>query len=1044
MPNRDVEIKRVVFREGGSDYLLNRQSTRLRDILDMFRDTGLGANSYTVIEQGMVDSILSDRAEERRHMFEEAAGIGRYKDRRKSAQRRLEGAENDLSRLEDLVAEITTKVRSLARQRTKAEKYQELRRRRLDLEVSVSRAELERVRRTLDETARALEDLTRDEPAARAALATAEAELEQRRIESTDAGRERNLVAEKHQEISRMIAERERELAVAAERRAHAERRLVQIATERDELHVRIATLEADLREVERERVGQGGVVESLGQRVLEVQERQTVLRQQVTDVRRADEEARSRENDLTRQLARLEADAAGADARAGDADQRLQQLDDEEREIVAHLARLEEQRDLFTEQSRQLEDRIEELSAQRTDMEQRIESLRESGLEAKRALAAAEDHANSLTSRVAALETIEREYQGFAPAVAAALNDRGNIDGLIGPVAEFLDLAPDRAAAVEGALGSLLQALVVRDADASTRVREWVSHHSGADAGTVVHGTVALIPRDALPRLEALIEVLEFAGTPPSEPMLIGRREKLERLRADAARAIEDRDARFAQRDDATARLHDAEEALRELVALIQTTDLELERANADEAARSGQRGRAQKTREELERRRQDLRALIDRARGDADTARATRVELEQGLGEHRLQWQQATESLAEREAAWEEVRDEESELRVSHARAEGALTALDRRISQTKQDLHGATQRIEQLEREEKEHRSSLDMLEGVSTGAGDRLQELFAQRDDIAIELRRLDDALAEAAESAMSLETQVRTLRRSTEERSELRHRFEMQRTEADAAHLRVRERLEAEWARPYEQLVEEATPIDLDPDVMKGELTAVTADIERLGPINMLAMEEYAEESTRLDFLTGQRDDLVKARDDLQQAIREINKTAKDLFNDTFNAIRENFQTTFQTLFEGGECDIKLEDSEDPLESPIEISASPKGKRTVRIHLLSGGERALTALALLFAIYLVKPSPFCVLDEVDAPLDEANIGRFIGMLQTFKERTQFVVITHHPRTMEAADWLYGVTMEEPGISSIVGVKLDDVIAGANANGTAVVM
>ncbi|MGH7447492.1 MAG: hypothetical protein ACRELT_08020, partial [Longimicrobiales bacterium] len=853
MPHNDVEIKRVVFREGGSDYLLNRQSTRLRDILDMFRDTGLGANSYTVIEQGMVDSILSDRAEERRHMFEEAAGIGRYKDRRKSAQRRLEGAEQDLSRLEDLVAEITTKVRSLARQRTKAERYQELRGRRLDLEVSIAHGELERVRRTLDETARVLEDLTRDEPAARAALSTAEAELEQRRIESTDAGRERNLVAEKHQELARMIAERERELAVAAERRAHAERRIVQIGTERDELHVRIATLEADLKEVEHERVGQVAIVESLGQRVLEVQERQSVLRQQVTDVRRADEDARARENELTRQLARLEADAAGAEARANDAAERLQQLDNEEGELVTHLAQLEVQRDLFAEQSRQLEERIAELTAQRTVQEQRIAALRETEHEARRALAAAEDTANRLASQVAAFETIEREYQGFAPAVAAALNDRGNIDGLVGPVAEFLNLPRERAVAVEGALGSLLQALVVRDSDASARVRAWVEAHSINESGSgsgsvfgsgsgnktaavpdpghdnapapapgfVIQGTVALIPRDALPRLEALLEVLEFAGTPPSEPMLIGRREKLERLRADAARALEERAARFALRDEAVDRIHEAEESLRELHALIQTADLELQRANADEAARSGQRGRADKAREELERRRTDLHALIERARADAATARTMRTGLEQGLGEHRLQWQQATESLAEREAAWEEVRDEEAEVRVAHARAEGALTALDRRMAQAKQDLHTATQRLEQLDAEERDHRSSLGMLEGVSTGAGDRLQELFAERDDVAVELRRLDDVLAEAAESAMALETQVRTLRRSTEERSEIRHRLEIQRTEADATHRRLRERLEAEWARPFEQLVEEATPLDLDVDVMKG-------------------------------------------------------------------------------------------------------------------------------------------------------------------------------------------------------------------------------
>jgi chromosome segregation protein len=1038
VPYKDVEIRRVVYREGGSDYQLNRQSTRLKDILDMCRDTGLGANSYTVIEQGMVDSILSDRAEERRHMFEEAAGIGRYKDRRKAAQRRLEGAETDLSRLEDLVGEITTKVRSLARQRSKAERYLELRQRRLNLEVSVARSELERVRRTLDETARLLEELTRDEPAARAALATAEAELESRRIESADASRERNLVAARHEEVSRMIGQRERELAVADERRAHAERRIVQIGAERDELHARIGTLEAELAGLEQERVGQGGIVESLSQRVLEVQERQAVLRQQVTEVRRADEDARSRETELTRQLARLEADAAGSEARASDAAQRLDALYEEEQEILVQLATLDEQRDLFAEQARQLEERIEELTHQRSDQEQRLAALRETELEAKRALAAAEDAANRLASQVAALEQVEREYQGFAPAVAAALNERANIDGLVGPVAEFLKLPKERAAAVEGALGSLLQAIVVRDAAAVEQLRAWLGRdrHDAGAAASETSGIVALLPESALPRLEALIDALEFAGTPPSEPVLIGRRERLAALRQEAERAAQRRDDVAAERARAADAIHDADELLREQHGLIQAAELELKRANADESTRTGQRLRAAKAKEDLERRRGDLTAIIERARGEASSSREQRATLEQSLTDHRVGWQAATESLAEREAAWEEVRDEEAELRVAHARAEGALTALDRRISQTRQDLHNASARIDALTQEEQQHRASLEQLAGVTSGAGDVLQELFASRDAVADELRALDEAMAAAADAAITLEAQARTLRRSTEERSELRHRLEIQRTEADAAEQRVRERLEAEYARPFEQLAEEAELLELEMDLMKAELHTVIADIERLGPINMLAMEEYDEESRRLEFLTSQRDDLVKARDDLQQAIREINRTAKDLFNETFNAIRANFQTTFHALFEGGECDIRLDDPDDPLESPIEIAASPKGKRTQRIHLLSGGERALTALALLFAIYLVKPSPFCVLDEVDAPLDETNIQRFISMLQRFKERTQFVVITHHPRTMEAADWLYGVTMEEPGISSIVGVRLDEVLAGTS--------
>ena len=206
-------------------------------------------------------------------------------------------------------------------------------------------------------------------------------------------------------------------------------------------------------------------------------------------------------------------------------------------------------------------------------------------------------------------------------------------------------------------------------------------------------------------------------------------------------------------------------------------------------------------------------------------------------------------------------------------------------------------------------------------------------------------------------------------------------------------------------------------------------------LDKLGPVNMLAVEEHEEESKRLDFLTEQRDDLVTARNDLRSAIREINKTATDLFMDTFQQIRENFRKTHHSLFEGGEADIWLQEDEDPLESPIEIHASPKGKKTQRIDLLSGGERALTALSLLFGIYLVKPSPFCVLDEVDAPLDENNIGRFIKLLQRFSDQTQFVVITHNPRTIEAADWIYGVTMEEPGVSTIVGVKLQEALETA---------
>jgi chromosome segregation protein len=322
-------------------------------------------------------------------------------------------------------------------------------------------------------------------------------------------------------------------------------------------------------------------------------------------------------------------------------------------------------------------------------------------------------------------------------------------------------------------------------------------------------------------------------------------------------------------------------------------------------------------------------------------------------------------------------------------------------------------------------------------VRTEGDEATQRLFAERTQGEAVLRERDEALQAVAESLTAAEGRVREARTEERAASDRRHALELERTELGGRIERIRERLEGEWGRSLESLLEEASPVEGEPEALQAELEELVQALNALGPVNMLALEEHAEEQTRLEFLTSQRDDLVEARNDLRSAIREINKTATDLFVGTFEQIRENFRKTFQRLFEGGEAEIWLQETEDPLESPIEIHASPRGKRTQRIDLLSGGERALTALSLLFGIYLVKPSPFCVLDEVDAPLDENNIGRFIKLLQDFKSDTQFVVITHNPRTIEAADWIYGVTMEEPGVSTIVGVKLSEALEAAGA-------
>ncbi|HEY4648145.1 MAG TPA: AAA family ATPase, partial [Gemmatimonadales bacterium] len=300
---------------------------------------------------------------------------------------------------------------------------------------------------------------------------------------------------------------------------------------------------------------------------------------------------------------------------------------------------------------------------------------------------------------------------------------------------------------------------------------------------------------------------------------------------------------------------------------------------------------------------------------------------------------------------------------------------------------------------------------------------LQELELSSSHAESELARAEAALADA-------DRQVGSVRARLESAGEESHALQVRLTESAGFRRSIVERVEAEWHRPFEHLIEGTTLLDMDLDSLEAETARVLSALEGIGPVNPLAVEEHAEESKRLDFLIAQRDDLVSARQSLIQAIREIDGTARTMFLETFNAIQANFSKVFQTLFGGGECDLRLATPDEPLESEIDIHAAPRGKRTQRIHLLSSGERTLVAVSLLFSIYLTKPSPFCLMDEVDAPLDDANVGRFTRLLEEFKLDTQFLVITHNPRTMQSADAVYGVTMQEPGVSTIVGVRLGE--------------
>ncbi len=364
-----------------------------------------------------------------------------------------------------------------------------------------------------------------------------------------------------------------------------------------------------------------------------------------------------------------------------------------------------------------------------------------------------------------------------------------------------------------------------------------------------------------------------------------------------------------------------------------------------------------------------------------------------------------------------------------MSHAQAEARRTVAGERRDRLALERDNAASHMEALHAELTALAADDQALVADMAGWRTELAEQEGAVRDADAALAASEGAVHDANAALTDAERSLDTARRAVSEGADALHHAELRHTELAGRRAAIRERLEAEWRRPLDDLFASYTPVEADDDALRAEAEALRAQVEQLGPVNPLAIEEHGEEQKRLDLLETQRSDITNARDSLQQAIREIDVTAREMFLKTFEEARSHFRHIFLTLFGGGECDLRLENPDTPLDCDIEVHASPRGKKTQRIHLLSSGERALVALSLLFGIFLTKPSPFCLLDEVDAPLDDQNVGRFVRMLNEFKKNTQFIVITHNPRTTtEASDAVYGVTMQEPGVSSLVSVRM----------------
>jgi len=1059
IPFKEVVITRRLLRSGESEYLLNRAPCRLRDIQDLVRGTGLGADSGVVIESKMIDALLSDRPDDRRELFEEAAGVGLYRDRRRSAERRLEETTVDLARLDDLINEVQSQVRSLARQRRRAERHAELTSRRFAVELSLATREMAAWRDELAALDDRLVTLQSDMPGAEALIATAEGQREMAHGARAASEASRLELARLSAEQRERTQKLERELAVSEERqrsttmrkqRAEEERRENEafgrrLREDRERAETDRSTLEQELKdagEALEERVG------AEQQTREEVQRARAVLEQLERQVREHRDQAR-----------RIELDRDGASREYADTEQRREALEVERQTLADALDTTEREliaaREQLTISQANAQDALLALEGARLA----TATARTADSESRSTLASAVAARTALEGRMNALAALERERVGLAPSAAKLLKERERFGegAVLGPLTDFLTADGEAARLVERYLGATMHAIVVRDGTVAAAVRRWHADTqpgpilllpldvvsdlgSEADAlGSAVQSTgpaarwvQALLGKvRALDNGEAFIDergAVFLPGT-ATGPGPLQRRAELTRIEADLATADRAREEAALAADAARLALADAERAQATATEVSNRAQQETRRA-ADVQQEVGRR------RERAERELQQSTALAERLISRLAELDGRISQLEQqaeGLharaGEADSDIAEARESMSIAEREQEQAREARATWQVAQAQAQARLSvAIDREKRLNEEDSTAAA-RLESLAKElstlSEADQHLAEQLEGWRT-------ELDTQQKTLIDADSRLADAelaVASATTALDAAEVALDEARRRAGAMGEQLHGAQLRHTELAGRREAIRQRLETEWRRSLDDLLAGFEELDLPTEDLRTEAKQLRESLDELGPVNPLAIEEHEEEQRRLEFLTGQRNDLVSAKQSLHQAIREIDSTARELFLATFSQVRENFRQIFLRMFDGGECDLRLENPDTPLDCDIEIHASPRGKRTQRIHLLSSGERALVALSLLFGIFLTKPSPFCLMDEVDAPLDDQNIGRFVKMLNDFKSRTQFIVITHNPRTTsEAADAVYGVTMQEPGVSSIVSVRL----------------
>ncbi len=1134
----EVRITRRVYRDGKSEYFLNKTPCRLKDIHQLFMDTGVGRSAYSIMEQGKIDQILSSRPEDRRAIFEEAAGITKYKAQKKEALRKLEYTEANLVRVQDIIKEVKRQIGSLQRQAGKARRYQALMQDLRTFDTHLSH----RNYRALSEE---LETL-------RVQLSQGE---ESRSIHEEEISRQENELAGFRQRLEELDSEASvaRDGLQTVKNRIFSAESRIQTNGERTaEAAAMIERHRADIAQAEEKIRSQQEQIEQtdslLTQMIETLRGHEAALNEQNEKVRAAREERMVVEREIQEtggEISRLEArlgslrgDISSAAGRRESGETRLRLLQGEAEtatRIAGEFSAALEELTRRTEASRLA---LEHAQAEVAEASAAHDAAQNDRQNIDAVLTLVGKEATGIESRLEVLRQLQEQGEGFDEGTQAVLHGLDNPSffspAIQGAIAQNIQVEPRFIPAVEAALGSALQAIVFKDPGVAESALLTLSRNK--------LGRAAVVPANWIPRGEGISREVPFGVLGRASECVGGSGDAADLARHLLAGVliVENLETAFRLRpqhpDFAYATLEGEFVALNGIIqggqsgensgqsalqrkaqiaqldeelaaATVRLENLAADRARAGELLDSASE-RLRFARESVQSAQVEAASLenerrhVERQLADADAKRSSfareTVSIEESLRASLAQ-------LGELEATIAQVSGELDACRVSRSEAELRVQVARERESAASDALNEIRVRVA-TERKQQEnlHRQRgpmsarlvelselLDARRVDITNYENRIGNLEAENASLQISIAEWQEALvteqsklealtaarAEVHSSADALETALRTSRQQLVRIQDERGRIEVRSTQTGMRmenirnHVSQRYQIDLESFSPdtYALLVafrdrnkrkpgsdtgeaesgippveEEAPeePVAVEPQEGEGipwdrieEIVAeLTERVESMGPVNVDAIQEFDELEQRYVFLEKQNADLVNSKAELLEVISKINRTTKELFAETFEKIRVNFQEMFTELFGGGRANLMLVDDNDPLESGIEIIAKPPGKQLQSVSLLSGGERTMTAVSLLFAIYMVKPSPFCVLDEMDAPLDESNISRFVKILDRFIGQSQFVVITHNKRTISRADMLYGVTMEEHGVSKLVSVKFSGKTGG----------